>query len=126
MNTNQFTCPDSPNCVSSVVTNERHYIEPLTYSGSDQAAWDQLITIVGELKRSKITQVSETSLSAEFRTALFRFVDDTHFQLRPELNRIEVRSSSRTGTYDMGVNRKRVEKIRSLLNESLAPELWDI
>lgn len=43
------------------------------------------------------------------------FVDDLELHLRPEQNLIAVRSAARLGSSDLGVNRKRVEKLRSLL-----------
>jgi uncharacterized protein (DUF1499 family) len=50
----------------------------------------------------------------EFRSRIFRFVDDVEFLFDPESKRIHVRSASRLGHSDLGVNRQRVETIREL------------
>jgi uncharacterized protein (DUF1499 family) len=52
-------------------------------------------------------------LHAEFRSALFGFVDDVEFRMDETAGRIDVRSASRTGYFDFGVNRRRVEEIRA-------------
>jgi uncharacterized protein (DUF1499 family) len=48
-----------------------------------------------------------------------RFVDDVEFLFDDTNKKIHVRSASRVGYSDMGVNRKRVEELRKLLNERL-------
>ncbi len=64
------------------------------------------------MKGSRITEEKPGYLHAEFRSALFGFVDDVEFRMDEAHGRIDVRSASRTGYYDFGVNRRRVEEIR--------------
>ena len=106
-------CPDSPNCVSSQSTDPRHAIDPLRYDGTAEKARRFLIEAVSEMKRARIVAAEERYIHAEFTSALFRFVDDVEFLLDSETKTIHVRSASRVGYSDLGVNRRRVEEIRS-------------
>lgn len=104
-------CPESPNCVSSLSTDSQHKITPLRVTGDPDAAIRGLAAIVGGMKRSTIIRQDAESLAVEFRT-LLGFVDDAEFVLSRDEEVIHVRSASRTGYWDLGVNRKRVEQIR--------------
>lgn len=106
-------CPTSPNCVSSESTDPGHAIAPLRYEGPAEKAWKRLIEAVAGMKRSRIVAEEERYLRAEFTSALFRFVDDVEFLLDDNARTIHVRSASRVGYSDLGVNRRRVEEIRS-------------
>jgi uncharacterized protein (DUF1499 family) len=104
-------CPASPNCVSSQDSNAAHSIEPLRYTSSPLQAMERLKRIVGGMKRAKVITDTDLYLHAEFTSALFRFVDDVEFVLDEKNRVIHVRSASRVGYSDLGVNRKRVEAI---------------
>jgi uncharacterized protein (DUF1499 family) len=106
------SCPDSPNCVSSQAVDPRHAVAPLSFNGNPQHAWDALKTVILKQKRTRITRLDEHYLQAECRSLVFRFVDDLEFSLATEEQLIHVRSASRTGYSDFGVNRRRVERIR--------------
>lgn len=108
-------CPKSPNCVSSMEekSDEQHYIEPFYYSDTDDEAKKRLIETIKTMKRTRITTEEENYIHAEFTSALFRFVDDVEFYFDRANNTIHVRSASRVGRSDLGVNRKRVETIRA-------------
>ncbi len=67
------------------------------------------------MPRTRIVNEDSEYLHAEARSALLGFVDDLELYLRPSLGRIEIRSASRLGWSDMGVNRQRVEALRDLL-----------
>lgn len=111
-------CPDSPNCVSSQSpsNDEQHYIEPLPYtSASSQEAISQLKTIIQGLERAAIITEQGNYLYAEFTSKLMGFVDDVEFYVDEGQKVIHVRSASRLGKSDLGVNRKRVEEIRGLM-----------
>jgi uncharacterized protein (DUF1499 family) len=69
------------------------------------------------LPRSQIITVTDDYVHAECRSAVFGFVDDLELHLRLGQNSIAVRSASRLGHGDFGVNRKRVESLRTLLTE---------
>ena len=107
-------CPDSPNCVSSQSTDPDHTVSPLIYTGTADEAFSKLKTIVNQMKRSKIQRESPAYLHVTFTSFVFRFVDDVEFALDENEKLIHIRSASRTGHSDLGVNRRRVEKIREL------------
>lgn len=109
-------CPNSPNCVSTQSTDKRHTIEPMTYEGSITDAMHRITNIINSMERSKIITTGDDCLKVEFKSALFRFVDDVEFHFDDESKVIHFRSVSRVGYGDMGVNRKRMERIRSLFN----------
>lgn len=107
-------CPSSPNCVASVATDGDHYIEPFRpVAGQtlDDLALG-IAAVVREMPRSTVVQESSDYLSAEFRSRIFRFVDDLEILVDRDEGLIHVRSAARTGYSDFDVNRKRVETIR--------------
>ena len=109
-------CPKTPNCVNSQADAETHYIQPLHYEGTKQEAHDRLLRILESEKRTKILTAQENYIRVEFTSALFRFVDDAEFyfpEAKTEEAVIHIRSASRVGHSDLGVNRKRIEHIRS-------------
>lgn len=108
-------CPDSPNCVSSDAAVEQHRIAPFKIKGSAAAVWQELRQQVSRLPKTQIVSSTDDYLHAECRSALFSFVDDLEFLLRSEQGDIAIRSAARLGYSDLGVNRKRVESLRSVL-----------
>lgn len=105
-------CPSSPNCVCSQDSGD-HGIEPLAFKGDSASAWARLKEVVAARPRTSLVEETDSYLHAECTSLLFRFVDDLEFQLDSEASRIHVRSASRSGHSDLGVNRKRVEEIRT-------------
>ena len=114
-------CPDSPNCVSSQATDEQHFIEPQHFTGDPGTAWSSLNTILQQLPRVRIVAEQDNYLHAEFRSRVFRFVDDVEFVMQADQGVIHVRSASRTGYSDLGVNRRRIEQIRGKFAASKPP-----
>ncbi len=112
-------CPTSPNCVNSQspATDPEHQIEPLTYSSSPEQAIANLKSVIQGIERTKIVEAGDRYLYAEFTSALMGFVDDVEFYCEPDTGLIQVRSASRLGQSDLGVNRKRIEAIRAKLAE---------
>jgi uncharacterized protein (DUF1499 family) len=111
-------CPSSPNCVSSQATDEAHRVAPLVYAGSVDDAMNRLKAIIQSLPRTAVITDTGAYLHVEFTTALFRFVDDVEFLADDSAKIIHVRSASRLGKSDLGVNRKRVELIRRRWQEA--------
>lgn len=107
-------CPRSPNCVSTFSTDPTHRITPIPFRGSLEEARERMVKIVTSMKRNRIIKSSKQYLHLEFRSALFRFVDDVEFYFDEKEKLIHFRSASRMGYFDFGVNRKRMEKIRGL------------
>ncbi len=63
------------------------------------------------MKRCIIVSSTGSYLHTEFRSALFRFVDDVEFLLDDEGRQIHFRSAARSGYYDFGVNWRRMKEI---------------
>lgn len=115
-------CPDSPNCVSSDAQDAKHHIAPLKFSLPVAEAWSLLQEQVATLPRTVVVADKPGYLHVECRSAVFGFVDDLEFQLHAEQGVIGVRSAARTGYYDFGANRQRVEDLRAaLLNADVSP-----
>jgi uncharacterized protein (DUF1499 family) len=111
-------CPASPNCVSSQDPDDAHHVDALTFTGAAATAMGRLAGILRSLPRASVVATTETYLHAEFRSAIFRFVDDVEFLADEDAGVIHIRSASRVGRSDLGVNRKRVETIRTLGREA--------
>ena len=113
-------CPNSPNCVSSQADSQDqvHYIAPFKITGDPLKAWSALQTALSNQARTVITDTTETSLHAKATSLIFRFVDDVHIILEPEARLIHIRSASRTGYSDFGVNRKRMVQLRQELQQA--------
>lgn len=107
-------CPNSPNCVSTQTpTDDKiHAIEPIAYTGSLVAANQRLLAILQALPRTTLIMIEADYIYVEFRSRLWRFVDDVEFYFDETQHQIHFRSASRLGQGDLGVNRKRMEEIR--------------
>lgn len=105
------SCPGTPNCVSSQSDNAQEKVEPLP-----AVPISEIKKIVENMERTTIVTETDNYLYAEFKTKLMGFVDDVEFYLDNDASVIHVRSASRLGKSDLGVNRARVEEIRSKLN----------
>lgn len=105
-------CPPSPNCVSSLATDAEHRVAPLADQGDPAAAMRRLRDVIAAMPRARVVSASDTALRAEFTSRIFRFVDDVDCVVDPAAGVIQIRSASRVGYSDLGVNRDRVEAIR--------------
>lgn len=111
------SCPSTPNCVSSQGQNAEHEIEPLNYRGSAKEAMTHLKQVIQSQPRAKLSAETDNYLYAEFTSPWMGFVDDGEFYLKEGDGVIEVRSASRLGESDLGVNRQRIETIRTQFNQ---------
>lgn len=104
------TCPGKPNSVSSQASDDKHRISPLSFRGDPEVAMSKLKAVVAATPRTRIIESRPDYLYAECATPLMGFVDDVEFYCDGKV--VHVRSASRLGYSDLGVNRKRVESIR--------------
>ena len=111
-------CRDSPNCVSSQAQDAQHFIEPFKIKGQTSEAWQALKQALNSQSRMVITHETNNTLHAEATSLVFRFVDDINVILDAEKRVIHIRSASRTGHSDFGVNRKRLEALRLQLQKA--------
>jgi uncharacterized protein (DUF1499 family) len=102
-------CKRSPNCVSSQAnpSDLEHYIPPI------HGSMGSVRKVVESLPRTKVIRGEGNYLYAEFRSKLLGYVDDVEFLFDGSV--IHVRSCSRLGRRDFGVNRRRVEELRRLI-----------
>jgi uncharacterized protein (DUF1499 family) len=102
----------TPNCVSSQAdaADTEHYIAPIPYKGDAMAA---VRKAVEGMTDATVIRQDGAYLYAEYRTKLMRFVDDVEFFYDDKAGLIHVRSASRLGRRDFGVNRARVESLRA-------------
>jgi len=105
-------CPQSPNCVLSQASDEKHRIQPLAYTGSLEVAKERLSQLLMSLENARLITQNGDYWHVEFTSRWLRFVDDVEFYFVESEPLIHLRSASRLGYSDYEVNRKRVEKIR--------------
>jgi len=104
-------CPSSPNCVSSRDPDPDRRVDPIPFAGTAAEAREGIETAVRSFPRAVVVDSSPGRIRAEFRS-LLGFVDDVEFQIDEAAGVIHVRSASRKGYWDLGVNRRRVGAIR--------------
>lgn len=117
-------CPDNPNCVCSETGNDsRHLIEPLLIpkqialpESSAQDIMAVLKTVVVELGGVVQAEAGDY-LAVNFTSAVFGFVDDLELRIDRQAGLVHIRSASRVGQSDIGVNRKRVQNLKELFSK---------
>ena len=104
-------CPSSPNCVSTQSDDPARRMEALSWRGAKADAKRRLLEVIASMPRARVVSDEGDYIHAEFRSRLFRFVDDVEFLFDDAKEVIHFRSASRVGHSDLGVNRKRMERI---------------
>jgi len=106
-------CKTSPNCVSSQAdpADQEHHIAPILFSGT----MHELRRAVESMERAAVIREEGNYLYAEYTSKLMGFVDDVELLLDEKARLVHVRSASRLGHRDFGVNRKRIEELRALI-----------
>lgn len=106
-------CPDKKNCVVShkYPKGEKFYLEPLQMVEDKQMAQTKLLGIIKKTGGT-VTEKSPSYIKAEYKSSVFKFVDDVEFFIDDGEKTIHFRSASRTGYYDFGVNKKRIGDIK--------------
>ena len=109
-------CKRTPNCVSSQAdrADAEHYIAPIAFKGDAITALRKLLHA---MERVSVVREAPDYLHAEFRSKLMGYVDDVEFYYDKAAGLIHMRSASRLGRRDFGVNRKRIEEIRRLIQD---------
>ncbi len=111
-------CPSSPNCVSSLAVEDAQRVAPLRVSVKQAQAAAAIRAVIGNDPRARVTGEENGYVRSEFSSRLLGFVDDVEFWWA-DAQTIHVRSASRLGYSDFGVNRKRVETLRAQISERL-------
>lgn len=105
--------PPTLNCVNSQSAEGYSVIAPLAYKGDGKTALARLNALISSKAAARVVETRPDYLYAEFSSKWLGFVDDVEFYLDEAAGLIHVRSASRLGGRDFGVNRKRIEAIRS-------------
>lgn len=128
-------CPQKPNCVcSEYADDEAHFVTPINWTtsvASLQHTPDEIVVVVKEviaalggklLPDLETQQASDLYLAATFQSSFFGFIDDVELRVDTEHQLLHLRSASRVGHSDFGVNRKRIEELKEniLLRLSLS------
>lgn len=113
---------ETPNSVSSQAglypdhpQHDYSKIEPLQLVGDGVTTLNNIRNIIESMHGSEIITHQDHYLYVQFTTRVMKFVDDAEFWFDPKLNLVQVRSASRLGKSDLGVNRERIEWIRKQL-----------
>ncbi|MBW4641497.1 MAG: DUF1499 domain-containing protein [Goleter apudmare HA4340-LM2] len=110
-------CPASPNCVVSQDGDAKHSIDAIAYHVDREKARETLLKVLGVVPRTEIVEKTDDYIHALSKSRIFQFVDDVEFYFPADESVIHVRSASRLGDSDFGVNRRRIEQIRLALRD---------
>jgi len=111
------SCPQSPNCVSSVATEADKKVAAFSLSGKSAAEFQTLLVSSIEADGGVVRNSRTGYVWATYTSSVFRFVDDIEWLLDSNEGVYQVRSASRTGYSDLGVNLKRVERLRAAIKQ---------
>lgn len=113
-------CGGKPNCVCTFEERASHSIDPLSsIDGAEQAVLRIIQDVIEAMPDAKLVDMRQDYLHFEFRSRMFRFVDDVEILWNRQTGTVHFRSASRSGHSDLGVNRKRVERIKRSLQAEL-------
>jgi uncharacterized protein (DUF1499 family) len=110
-------CPASPNCVVSQNADAEHAIEPITYHVDRDKAIATVLKVLTVVPRTEVIEQTDNYIHAISKSRIFKFVDDVEFYFPADEPVIHIRSASRVGESDLGVNRRRMEQIRLALGD---------
>jgi len=116
-------CGRRLNCVSSQADagDAQRHVAPIAFRGSAEAAMAAVRRAVESMPRAIVVRQAGDYLHAEFRSRWIGFVDDVEFACDERAGLLHVRSASRVGRRDFGVNRARVESLRARIEGRAGP-----
>ena len=112
-------CPESPNCVSTQTQQKNKQMDPIPFALDIKNIIKIIKSVVASLPNTHLEKESINYLHYTFKSAIFRFTDDVEFLIDAKQKLIHFRSASRTGYSDMGVNKKRMTKIRKSIKHGM-------
>ena len=108
-------CPGTPNCVGSEFpVDPVKTIEPIAFSSGDPALVKNRLKQIVQEMGGNIEAETRDYLAATFSSPIFGFVDDLEIRIDDRRKLVHLRSASRVGYGDGGVNRDRVERLKQL------------
>lgn len=111
-----IACPNSPNCVSSIATDANKLAAAFDLTDAEPSTFQAKLVSAIEADGGVVKEVREGYVWATYTSSVFRFVDDIEWLLNSDATAFDVRSASRVGYSDFGVNAKRVERLRRVVN----------
>ena len=112
-------CSNTPNAVSSADPRPSFHIAPFDCPISEESASDLLVSLMAGQPRTILVHRDGPYLHFDCRSLIFRFIDDVEFLIDAPHSLVEIRSASRAGHSDIGVNRARMEHLRQKWNDLL-------
>ena len=109
--------PDSPNAVSSQTDQTEKRVEPLLFSGGLERTRTRIKQAVAEFGGAQILTEKPDYLHVVFTVPIIPFKDDVEIFFSEKDNQVHYRSASRVGYSDLGVNRKRYMRLKSLYEQ---------
>lgn len=107
-------CSRKPNAVcSEYISDTSHYIEPIDVSKVNMGQHFYKVIQAIEANGGEIVTKNDHYVAAIFTSTIFKFVDDVEARLDKEEGVIHLRSASREGYSDLGVNAKRIAAIKA-------------
>lgn len=113
-------CPTAPCCVATGASRPSCRVAPIGYPGEREEMRAILIGVLWSWPRTEIVTIRDDYIHAVQKTRWLRFADDVQCHLPAAERLVHLRSAARTGWYDLGVNRGRVERLRRAVNQRLA------
>jgi uncharacterized protein (DUF1499 family) len=108
-------CPASPNCFNSEFADDTdHYTAPVTLVQKDPAVVKDAAVAAITAMGGEVTATDGPYIAATFTSKLFRFVDDFELRIDEASGEMHIRSASRVGYGDMGVNAERVAEFKEV------------
>jgi len=109
LNANEYINIDNnlTNCISQTNCTYQNW-----KVDNSEKAFTELIQILENTPRLKIIKNDNDYIHAIATSRIMKFIDDIEIKRLTEENILEVKSSSRLGIYDLGVNKRRVETLR--------------
>jgi|GEM_PF-2576765 len=106
-----FPCSSTSNCISTTEDpSQENYIEPIPYTEPKEMAYSKMVRVIESRQGCVIKTKKENYIWAECTSAIFKFVDDLEIIFNMK-NEIHMKSASRKGKLDFGVNKKRLNEI---------------
>lgn len=113
-------CPDKPNCTCSEYKDDAaHYIDPIFLIRKDMVEINTILKEVVEESGGTIQAEADNYIASTFTSAVFGFTDDVELRVDSVQNVIHIRSASRTGYSDFGVNKRRAELLKELFDRKV-------
>lgn len=111
-------CPQSPNCICTEYPEDvEHFIKPIEYGSANIKVVRSLIRKSIDATGGSMVREKDNYFAATYRSGTFGFVDDLEVRIDETSKQIHIRSASRIGYSDMGVNKARALQLRMRLQK---------